>query len=84
MLRTGYRFLIFLLFLYTGLIFLPYFFCKGSVSSFMSTWVAVVGGSILLWYTWETLLIRKIANSQRELSIQPLVVFKNSHGKYEI
>lgn len=67
--------------LYILLIWIPYH-CFGVSPTNIQTLATVVGGLILLWYTWETMLIRQIANSQREIAIQPFVVLKNLNGKY--
>jgi len=79
--KHKWLFLIFSIAIYLLLIGLPYyFFCDAS--SFIQTWATIVAGLILLWYTWETMLIRQIANAQREISIQPFVVLKNVNGQY--
>lgn len=48
------------------------------------TWVVVLTGIILIWYTWETMLIRKLAALQREGQIRPFVVFRMEAEKYVV
>ncbi len=41
------------------------------------TWVTITTGFILIWYTWETMILRQIASKQLDLQLQPLVIYKN-------
>jgi len=46
------------------------------------TWAVVLAGIILIWYTWETMLLRQLATLQREAQLRPFVVFRAENGKY--
>ncbi len=48
------------------------------------TWAVVLTGIILIWYTWETMLLRQVATLQREAQLRPFVVFRSENGKYVV
>lgn len=41
----------------------------------IQTWAVVVTGAVVLWYTWETMRLRRMAVRQAELQLRPYVVF---------
>jgi hypothetical protein len=40
----------------------------------ISAWAVILTGGVILWYTWETMQLRRAAHAQRELHIRPFVV----------
>lgn len=57
----------------------------------MQDWTArqtvavVLTGAVVIWYTWETMLLRQVAISQREQNLRPFVLFKgDAHGGYAV
>lgn len=48
------------------------------------TWAVILTGVILIWYTWETMLLRRVAVGQRELQLRPFVVFQKANGGYVV
>lgn len=40
------------------------------------TWAVALTGFVLIWYTWETMQLRRAAFSQRQLQLRPLVVLE--------
>lgn len=48
------------------------------------TWAVVLTGVILIWYTWETMLLRQLATIQREAQMRPFVVFRSEGGNYVV
>ncbi len=46
------------------------------------TWAVILTGVILIWYTWETMLLRRIAYVQRELQLRPFIVFRREANRY--
>jgi hypothetical protein len=48
------------------------------------TWVVILTGLTIIWYTWETSLLRRATFAQRELQLRPLVLLepKNDGGFY--
>lgn len=44
----------------------------------------ILTGAILIWYTWETMLLRRVAVGQRELQLRPFVVFQKANGGYVV
>lgn len=48
------------------------------------TWAVILTGAILIWYTWETMLLRRVAVGQRELQLRPFVVFQKVNGGYVV
>lgn len=45
------------------------------------TAAVVLTGAVVIWYTWETMLLREVAMAQREQQLRPFVVFSgNAHG----
>lgn len=70
------------LFFYLGGIVIALYFCADMVT--IQTLAVILTGIILIWYTWETMLLRLIASSQRELDLQPFVIYKNLSGQHWI
>ena len=68
--------------IYAGGIIIALYLCSDMVT--IQTLAVVLTGIILIWYTWETMLLRLIASSQRELDLQPFVIYKNINGQYWI
>lgn len=48
------------------------------------TWAVILTGFVLIWYTWETMLLRRVAFLQRELQLRPFVVFRKEIEKYVV
>lgn len=48
------------------------------------TWAVVLTGFVVIWYTWETMLLRQVAVLQRELQLRPFVVFRKEGQKYVV
>jgi hypothetical protein len=48
------------------------------------TWAVVLTGFVVIWYTWETMLLRQVAVIQRELQLRPFVVFRKEGQKYVV
>lgn len=48
----------------------------------LQTWAIIVSGFMLIWYSWETRLLRIIASDQKDQQIQPLVIYENRRGHY--
>lgn len=48
------------------------------------TWAVVLTGFVIIWYTWETMLLRQVAVLQRELQLRPFVVFRKEGQKYVV
>jgi hypothetical protein len=48
------------------------------------TWAVVLTGAVIIWYTWETMLLRRIAFAQRELQLRPFVIFQKEGGRFVI
>lgn len=40
------------------------------------TWAVVLTGLAIIWYTWETTLLRRATVAQRELQLRPFVVLE--------
>jgi hypothetical protein len=39
-------------------------------------WAVALTGLVLVWYTWETMRLRRVASAQRELQLRPLVILE--------
>lgn len=50
----------------------------------IQTWAVILTGVVLIWYTWETRSLRRIAFSQRELQLRPFIVFRKEAEKYVV
>lgn len=48
------------------------------------TWAVILTGFILIWYTWETMLLRRVAVLQREGQLRPFVVFRKEGDQYVV
>jgi hypothetical protein len=48
------------------------------------TWAVILTGLAIIWYTWETALLRHATLAQRELQLQPVVLLepRNDGGFY--
>ena len=48
------------------------------------TWAVILTGIVLIWYTWETMLLRRLAFLQREVQLRPFVVFRKEGERYVV
>jgi hypothetical protein len=48
----------------------------------ISAWAVALAGAVVLWYTWETMHLRRIAFDQRELQLRPFIVFRKEAEGY--
>lgn len=48
------------------------------------TWAVILTGFVLIWYTWETMLLRRVAFLQREVQLRPFVIFRKDIEKYVV
>lgn len=48
------------------------------------TWAVILTGFVLIWYSWETMLLRRVACLQRELQLRPFVVFRKEGERYMV
>jgi len=48
------------------------------------TWAVILTGFVLIWYTWETMLLRRVAFLQREAQLRPFVVFRKEIDNYVV
>lgn len=55
-----------------------------SDSTKLQTWAIIISGFMLIWYSWETRLLRVIASDQKDQQIQPLVVYENKNAGHYI
>ena len=68
------------------------FYCAGFFATFFLTtdWTArqtiaiALTGLIVIWYTWETMLLRQTAVVQRELQTRPFVIFLGDVGNFRV
>jgi len=40
------------------------------------TWAVALTGLVLIWYTWETMQLRRAAFAQRQLQLRPFVLLE--------
>lgn len=40
------------------------------------TWAVILTGLVIIWYTWETMQLRRGTFAQRELKLRPFVVLE--------
>lgn len=66
-----------------GLLMLIGWFCIAD-STKLQTWAIIVSGFILIWYSWETRLLRVIASDQKNQQIQPLIIYENRRAGHYI
>jgi hypothetical protein len=66
-----------------GLLMLIGWFCIND-STKLQTWAIIVSGFILIWYSWETRLLRVIASDQKDQQIQPLIIYENRRAGHYI
>lgn len=50
----------------------------------LQTWSIIVSGFILIWYSWETRLLRVISSDQKDQQIQPLIIYENRRAGHYI
>lgn len=50
----------------------------------IQTWAVILTGVVLIWYTWETMLLRQVAFLQREVQLRPFVVFRKEGERYVV
>lgn len=55
-----------------------------SDSTKLQTLAIIVSGFMLIWYSWETRLLRVIASDQKDQQIQPLVVYETRSAGHHI
>lgn len=48
------------------------------------TWAVILTGGVLIWYTWETMLLRRVGFLQREVQLRPFVVFRKEGERYVV
>lgn len=48
------------------------------------TIAVILTGAVVIWYTWETMLLRQIALVQREQQLRPFVLFKGGADGYKV
>lgn len=48
------------------------------------TWAVILTGFVLIWYTWETMLLRRVAFLQSELQLRPFLVFRKEGKRYVV
>jgi hypothetical protein len=66
-----------------GFLMLIGWFCIND-STKLQTWAIIVSGFILIWYSWETRLLRVIASDQKDQQIQPLIIYENRRAGHYI
>ncbi|WP_438980097.1 hypothetical protein [Polynucleobacter sp.] len=74
--------LIILLGIYAFLIWIGWLYIEDSTK--LQTWAIVVSGFILIWYSWETRLLRVVASDQKDQQIQPLIIYENRRAGHYI
>lgn len=50
----------------------------------VSAWVVALTGLVILWYTWETMQLRRAAFLQREVQLRPFLVFRRDDKRYVV
>lgn len=51
------------------------FFGPDQEAAAWQTWAVIIGGAVVLWYTWETAALRRATERQIHLQLRPFVVF---------
>jgi hypothetical protein len=69
--------------LYAAGIGLSFIVCKDNWTA-IQTWAVVLTGVVLIWYSWETMRLREVAFSQREIQLRPFVVLELKKKQIEI
>jgi hypothetical protein len=44
----------------------------------ISAWAVSLTGAVVIWYTWETMQLRRAAYREREGQLRPFIVFQQS------
>jgi hypothetical protein len=60
--------------LYSGGMLVAFYWCQDWTAR--QTWAVILTGLAIVWYTWETVLIRRATLAQRELQLRPFVVLE--------
>lgn len=60
-----------------------YLYCTGKYDA-ISAWAIIVTGAVVIWYTWETMQLRREAFSQREMQLRPFITFYKGDSGYVI
>lgn len=47
---------------------------------FVATWVVVLTGVVVVWYTWETAELRRTAQAQMDIQVAPFVMLRLTNG----
>ena len=50
----------------------------------ISAWAVSLTGGVVLWYTWETMLLRRAAHAQREVQLRPFVVIERLEDEFQL
>jgi hypothetical protein len=50
----------------------------------ISAWVVLVTGSVILWYTWETMQLRKASYKQIEIQLRPFVILELIDRQFQL
>lgn len=74
---------LFILLAIYGLLMWVGWFCIDDPTK-LQTWAIIVSGFILIWYSWETRLLRVIASDQKDQQIQPLIIYENRRAGHYI
>lgn len=48
----------------------------------ISAWAVVLTGAVILWYTWETMQLRRLSFLQREAQIRPFILFRKDGDRF--
>ena len=48
------------------------------------TWAVILAGIVIIWYTWETMELCRVAHLQRELQLRPFVVLEPQARDFSI
>jgi hypothetical protein len=52
--------------------------------TYLSTVAIILTGAILIWYTWETYLLRSEAQRQTELQLRPFVIIVPEQNSFQL
>ncbi len=74
--------LIVVLVLYAGGIAATFLFFQDWTAR--QTVAVILTGAVVIWYTWETMLLRQTAVDQRESQLRPFVLFKRAGDGYAV
>jgi hypothetical protein len=59
-------------------------YCGSDKWTYLSTVAIILTGAILIWYTWETNLLRLEAQRQTELQLRPFVIIVPVKGGFQL